>query len=154
MPMLSMSSNPTEISKQIKAFKETKQAYEKAHKEWLKGRDIKELETHAFNLVDDAKKEAEKINLEALAYVDKSKKIAEKTTKELAIAEGKVAANSAKEKELTEKIKECDSLKHEYTIKLNRLNKQAATDAANRKMLIDNISKLQSFINDMHVNIN
>jgi chromosome segregation ATPase len=60
MTMVS-NSGADKTAAQIKALKAQQEEYEKAHKEWLKGRDIAHLESAAQARLEVAKEEAEEI---------------------------------------------------------------------------------------------
>lgn len=96
--------NPQSLVKNIKTFKESKESYEKAHAEFLKGRDIKKAET-------DAKLKVEKAELEAKRILDNAKDF-EKRARD---AELEALEFKAKAKDLAAKMKkdsdECKAIK-------------------------------------------
>lgn len=67
-----MNINPDKLASEIKAWKATKEEYDKSHSEWLRGRNIQKLEDEAKETLKQAQAKADLIIEQARADVKKA----------------------------------------------------------------------------------
>ena len=136
--------SPANMTKAIKDLKESKAGFEKAHKEFLRGRTIEQAENQAKEFIEVSKLESAKLIAVGKTYLDEAEKdladakaIKAKAKDESAIALGKVkAANKAaleveaafkeiegKAQEAQGQLKAANELKSLYEAKLDKIQK-------------------------------
>lgn len=146
MPILSMGTTSAEVDRQIAAFQKQKQSYERAHQEWLKGRDIQNLEDQAKNAIKEARVEASQIIESAEATFKKSDQCA----KENAEAKQKIQSTLAEVEDYKKKVQ--DALAEAEQIRQNARNIEAglrvemAACRDKKAHLTAKIEKLRTFL--------
>lgn len=149
MSMLSMALKPDEIAKQIKTFESKKKDYEKAHKQWLDGRDIRQAEKEAEDAVKRAELDAAQIRKEAVQYVESAKADAIEAEEAKAAAQGQEKTNKRLQAELKKSIAASDKKAAEYGELLSDLQDKMTAQSKAESALMTKLDRLQALVNEL-----